>query len=110
MAGTLVLLSAGCAEKKPVTGDYPIQPVTFNQVKLEDAFWAPRVKLNASLTIPYAFQQSEKTGRIKNFDIAAGVEKGSFCSIYPFDDSDVYKIIEGASYSLQTVPDPELDA
>jgi DUF1680 family protein len=111
LAGTLVLLSAGCAEKKTtVSGDYPIQPVTFNQVKLEDAFWAPRVKLNADLTIPYAFKQSEETGRVKNFDIAAGVEKGSFCSIYPFDDSDVYKIIEGASYSLQTVPDPELDA
>jgi hypothetical protein len=111
LAGTIVLLSAGCAEKKTtVSGDYPIQPVTFNQVKLEDAFWAPRVKLNANLTIPYAFKQSEETGRVKNFDIAAGVEKGSFCSIYPFDDSDVYKIIEGASYSLQTVPDPELDA
>jgi len=101
---------AGCSEKKQATGDYPIQPVAFNQVKLEDAFWAPRVKLNAELTIPYAFKQSEETGRVKNFDIAAGVEKGSFCSIYPFDDSDVYKIIEGASYSLQTVPDPRLDA
>ncbi|MFA5815904.1 MAG: glycoside hydrolase family 127 protein [Bacteroidales bacterium] len=101
---------AGCSESKKVSGDYPIQPVAFNQVKLEDSFWAPRVKLNAELTIPYAFKQSEETGRIKNFDVAAGVEKGSFCSIYPFDDSDVYKIIEGASYSLQTFPDPKLDA
>lgn len=101
---------AGCVENKKVPADYPIQPVPFNQVKLEDSFWGPRVKLNAGLTIPYAFRQSEETGRIKNFDIAAGVIKGSFCSIYPFDDSDVYKIIEGASYSLQTVPDPKLDA
>lgn len=110
LAGALLLLAAGCTESKKVSGDYPIQPVAFNQVTLGDAFWAPRVKLNAELTIPYAFKQSEETGRIKNFDIAAGVEKGSFCSIYPFDDSDVYKIIEGASYSLQTVPDPKLDA
>jgi DUF1680 family protein len=36
--------------------------------------------------------------------------EGEFCSTYPFDDSDVYKIIEGASYSLQTFPDPELEA
>lgn len=106
---TLVSLG-GCTGEKEVSGDYPIKPVAFNQVRLEDSFWAPRVKLNAELTIPYAFKQSEETGRVKNFDIAAGVEKGSFCSIYPFDDSDVYKIIEGASYSLQTVPDPELDA
>jgi len=110
LAIALLLLASGCSEKKQVSGDYPIEPVAFNQVKLEDAFWAPRVKLNAGLTIPYAFKQSEETGRVKNFDIAAGVEKGSFCTIYPFDDSDVYKIIEGAAYSLQTVPDPELDA
>lgn len=101
---------AGCSESKKVQADYPIQPVAFNQVKLSDSFWAPRVKLNAGMTIPYAFRQSEETGRIKNFDVAAGVVKGGFCSIYPFDDSDVYKIIEGASYSLQTVPDPKLDA
>ncbi|MDD4645717.1 MAG: glycoside hydrolase family 127 protein, partial [Bacteroidales bacterium] len=100
----------GCTNQKSTSGDYPIQPVAFNQVKLDDAFWSPRVKRNAGLTIPYAFKQSEETGRIKNFDIAAGVEKGSFCSTYPFDDSDVYKIIEGASYSLQTVPDAKLEA
>jgi DUF1680 family protein len=109
-AAIALLFVAGCSEKKATTGDYAIQPVAFNQVKLEDAFWAPRVKLNAELTIPYAFKQSEETGRVKNFDIAAGVEQGKFCTIYPFDDSDVYKIIEGAAYSLQTVPDPKLDA
>ena len=105
-----LIVFTGCSETKKGPADYAIQPVAFNKVKLEDSFWAPRVKLNAELTIPYAFKQSEETGRIKNFDIAAGVIKGSFCSIYPFDDSDVYKIIEGASYSLQTVPDPKLDA
>ncbi len=108
----LILLATSCKETKTAgkSGDYAVTPVAFNQVKLDDSFWAPRVKLNAELTIPYAFKQSEETGRIKNFDIAAGVEQGSFCSIYPFDDSDVYKIIEGAAYSLQTVPDPKLDA
>jgi len=112
MALPLLWMATGCNETKTTTqsGDYPVKPVAFNQVKLEDAFWAPRVKLNAELTIPYAFKQSEETGRIKNFDIAGGTETGSFCSIYPFDDSDVYKIIEGAAYSLQTVPDPKLDA
>jgi DUF1680 family protein len=110
LAALLIVLTASCGNNSQTKGDYPIRPVPFNQVSLQDSFWAPRIRLNASLTIPYAFKQSEETGRIKNFDIAAGVEKGSFCSIYPFDDSDVYKIIEGASYSLQTVPDPKLDA
>jgi DUF1680 family protein len=112
MALPILGMISGCNETTTTTksGDYPVKPVAFNQVKLEDAFWAPRVKLNAELTIPYAFKQSEETGRVKNFDIAGGTLEGSFCSIYPFDDSDVYKIIEGAAFSLQTVPDPKLDA
>jgi len=101
---------SGCSTIPPSAKDYPIQPVAFNRVKLNDHFWLPRIRLNHKLTIPYAFRQSEETGRIKNFEIAAGWEKGSFCSIYPFDDSDVYKIIEGASYSLQIFPDSALEA
>ena len=103
----VVLLLAGC---NPKTKDYPIQPVPFTAVKVNDNFWAPRIKKNHEVTIPIAFKQCEITGRIKNFKIAGKLEKGSFCSLYPFDDSDVYKIIEGASYSLQTYPDKNLDA
>ena len=88
----------------------PIQPVPFTSVKLTDNFWAPKIKKNHEVTIPIAISQSVQTGRIKNFQVAAGMESGEFCSIYPFDDSDVFKIIEGAAYSLQTFPDPELEA
>ncbi len=104
------ILFSGCSQPEKVTGDYPIQPVAFNKVHLSDQFWSPRIRLNHDLTIPYAFQQSEETGRVKNFEIAAGWVEGTFCSIYPFDDSDVFKIIEGAAYSMQMFPDPELDA
>lgn len=90
--------------------DYPISPVPFTQVTLHDHFWLPRILKNTEVTIPIAFQQSEETGRIKNFEIAGGLKKGSFCSKYAFDDSDVFKIIEGASYSLMIKPDPELEA
>ena len=79
-------------------------------MKLTDNFWAPRIKKNADVTIPIAFHYCETTGRIKNFEIAGGIDTGKFQTIYPFDDSDVFKIIEGASYSLQTFPDPKLDA
>ncbi|MDH4220383.1 MAG: glycoside hydrolase family 127 protein, partial [Candidatus Aminicenantes bacterium] len=95
--------------KKIEAPDYPVKPVPFTEVQFNDAFWLPRMETNRSVTIPYAFEQSEETGRIKNFEIAGGLQEGGFCSAYPFDDSDVYKIIEGAAYSLKVHPDPELD-
>lgn len=87
-----------------------IEPVPFTSVKVTDNFWAPRLESNRNSTIPIAIDQSTITGRIKNFEIAGGMAEGEFASEYPFDDSDVFKIIEGASYSLLTYPDPELDA
>jgi DUF1680 family protein len=105
----VVLLMPGCVKKSSPIEDYPIQPVPFTSVKLTDSFWAPRIKKNAGVTIPIAFGYCESTGRIKNFEIAGGLDTGKFQTIYPFDDSDVFKIIEGASYSLQTYPDPKLE-
>lgn len=89
--------------------DYPVQPVSFTNVKVTDHFWAPRIELNQKVTIPIALDQCYKTGRVENFKIAAKLAKGKFQSEYPFDDSDIYKIIEGASYSLQTCPDAMLE-
>lgn len=105
----LIILISGCAKKPSYKADYPIQPVPFTSVKLTDNFWAPRIRKNASVTIPIAFGYCESTGRVKNFEIAAGSDTGKFQTIFPFDDSDIYKIIEGASYSLQTLPDPKLE-
>ncbi|MEA3479737.1 MAG: glycoside hydrolase family 127 protein [Bacteroidota bacterium] len=106
----LLITINSCDQQGERYTDYPIQPVSFNSVKVSDHFWAPRIQRNSEVTIPIAFQQSEETGRIKNFKVAAGMEEGGFCSKYPFDDSDVFKIMEGAAYSLQTFPDPELEA
>ena len=105
----VAVIFSGCSKTKP-SGDYPIQPVPFTSVKLTDNFWAPRIKKNADVTIPIAFGYCESTGRVKNFEIAGGLDTGRFQTIYPFDDSDVFKIMEGASYSLQTYPDPGLEA
>lgn len=106
---SLIFFLPGCVNKT-ISGDYPIQPVPFTSVKLTDNFWAPRIKRNADVTIPIAFGYCESTGRIKNFEIAGGLDTGKFQTTYPFDDSDVFKIIEGASYSLQTYPDPKLES
>jgi len=88
--------------------DYPIQGVPFTQVKLTDNFWLPRIKINHTVTIPASFERCESTGRVKNFEMAAA-KSGKFCTIYPFDDTDIYKTIEGASFSMALYPDKAMD-
>jgi DUF1680 family protein len=89
--------------------DYPIQTVPFTQVKLTDNFWLPRLKTNTDVTIPASFARCESTNRVKNFEMAAA-RSGKFATTFPFDDTDIYKTIEGASYSLSVYPDAKLDA
>ncbi len=91
------------------TPDDPVRPVPFTEVQLRDNFWRNRLETVRKVTIPYAFGQYESTGRLRNFYIAAGVAEGSFCTSYAFDDSDVYKVIEGAAYTLQAHPDTTLE-
>jgi len=113
MMGSLAFLLSftGCTLKqKNANVDYPIRTVAFTSIRVNDNFWAPRIRLNHEVTIPIALNQCYKTGRVDNFLFAAKIKKGSFCTEYPFDDSDIYKIIEGASYSLQTFPDTALEA
>lgn len=89
--------------------DYPVQPVPFTSVKLADKFWSPRIETNRTVTIPASFERCVSTGRVKNFEMAAA-KSGKFCTTYPFDDTDIYKTIEGGSYSLAEYPDKKLDA
>src|SRR3989442_11553771 len=110
------LAAAACfvALAKP-DHDYPVQPVPFTAVHLNDAFWAPRIETNRQVTIPFAFQQCELSGRVGNFERAAKALRGEALTNtnppgYPFDDTDLYKVIEGASYVLSVHPDPKLDA
>jgi DUF1680 family protein len=95
--------------------DYPVQPVPFTRVHLNDVFWAPRIETNRTASIPAAFEQCELTGRVNLFERAARALRGEPLENrrapgYPFDDTDVYKVIEGASYTLSVTPDPKLDA
>ncbi|GAB2815982.1 glycoside hydrolase family 127 protein [Ferruginibacter profundus] len=89
--------------------DYAIKEVNFTQVKLSDNFWLPRIETNRTVTIPASFERCENTGRVKNFVMAAQ-KQGKFCTRYPFDDTDIYKTIEGASFSLAVHPDKKLEA
>ena len=90
--------------------DYPIQPVDIRQVKLTDNFWLPIIERVQQKTIAYAIQKCEEEGRLDNFLIAGGKKEGTVRGAMPFDDTDVYKIIEGASNSLISSPNPQLEA
>ncbi len=87
---------------------YHHTPVPFTQVTIDDSFWSPRIEINRTVTVGYDFQKSEETGRLTNFDKAAGRMAGAHEGIF-FNDSDVFKIIEGAAYALHLHPDPALE-
>lgn len=101
---------AGCLTLAVMTGAgaETLRAVPFTSVRLSDSFWAPRIKLNRETVLPHNFRSCEETGRIRNFDRAAGKLGGGFEGTF-FDDSDVYKVIEGAAYSLHQTRDPELE-
>src|SRR5688572_15062523 len=112
LAAATSILTGIAAQGRP---DYPFQPVPFTSVHLDDVFWAPRIETNRKVTIPVAFQQCERTNRVFHFERAAKALRGEPLDStrppgYPFDDTDVYKVIEGASYTLSVTPDPKLDA
>jgi DUF1680 family protein len=102
----VLLVSTTPAQEKK---DYPITPVSFTAVQVTDDFWGGRIRTNREVTLPYAFQKCEETGRIQNFEVAGGLKKGKFEGLF-FNDSDVYKVIEGAAYALKQQPDPKLEA
>ncbi|KAA5269949.1 glycoside hydrolase family 127 protein [Bacteroides faecis] len=87
---------------------YPIDPVPFTSVKVTDSFWGQRLQASREVTIPLAFSKCEETGRYENFIKAAHPSDTYKVEGFSFDDTDVYKTIEGASYSLQTYPDKKL--
>ncbi|MDR2810687.1 MAG: glycoside hydrolase family 127 protein [Tannerellaceae bacterium] len=102
------LFLAGCAGKE---GEQPfkmIDAVDFSHVKITDNFWAPRLANHATTTLAVCIDQIEnQTGRIRNFENAAKGE-GEHSGIF-FDDSDVYKALEGIAYTLKNNPNPELE-
>lgn len=109
----IFLIACTSAEKEEQDQNsaiYPITAVPFNKVHISDRFWLPKIETNRTVTIPAAFQKCEEMGRLDNFLIAGGKMEGPVKGDMPFDDTDVYKTIEGAAYSMTTFPDPKLDA
>lgn len=110
LAALFGLALSGCRGKRAVTADldYPIRPVPFTQVKLTDSFWAPRLETNRTVSVPYALRMNEETGRVDNFRKAARLMTGPHQG-RRFNDSDVYKAMEAAAYTLRLHPDAALE-
>ena len=110
MLSPLVIISLFCAPAPSSGAEIrKLEPVSYASVRLEDAFWAPRIALNQKVTIRAALDECRKAGNLSNFEIAAGLIEGSLKGSQAYD-SDVYKIIEGAAYGLKIHADPELEA
>ncbi len=90
------------------SGNARLRPLPLDAVALADDFWAARLRVNREVTLPTQHQYCEDTGRIDNFRRAAGKMDVPFQGIY-FNDSDVYKWLEAASWTLATHPDAELE-
>lgn len=84
-------------------------PIPFNRVHIQSPFWSPRLEVSRTVTLQACLDQCERTGRLANFRRAAGKEEGQHHGLC-YDDSDVYKILEGAAYDLMTKREPEVEA
>jgi DUF1680 family protein len=104
VAGAAVL---GIVASVAAAQDYPFRLPAITNATVTGGFWLPRIETNRTVTLKSDFKNCE-AARIPNFRNAAARKWGTFKGI-PFDDSDVYKVIEGAAYTLATHPDPELE-
>lgn len=84
-----------------------LRPVPLSAIELDDAFWTPRLLRMRDITLPSQLEQCERSGRIDNFRRAAGRAALPFQGRF-YNDSDVYKWLEAASYALATRNDPAL--
>ena len=105
----ILMFLTGSIVYAQTTMRHTIKEVPFTQVHLSDNFWSQRIQTNRTVSIPSAFRECEKNGRFDNFALAAGMIKGEHKGDFSFDDTDPYKVIEGASYALAANYDKKLD-
>ncbi len=102
-----ILLNSCSSSGRHDLADQSVTTPSLGSVSVDDSFWTPLIERNRTVTIPYVFVKCEETGRIDNFAIAGGLKKGKHTG-ERYNDSDVFKIIEGACYTLMEKPDPVL--
>ena len=110
LISVFAFLSCNKPKQESPQKSYPISSIDIKNVILTDSFWLPKLKLIQDTTIKHAFEKCAEEGRMENFLIAGKRMEGKVRGKMPFDDTDLYKTIEGASYSLISMPNPTLDA
>ena len=102
------LLTVSCKQPDKQLNDYPIIPLTIDEVEITDGFWAAKIKTSREVTVPHILEFCKETGRIDNFRKAAGEIEGPHLG-ERYNDTDVFKTIEGVSYHLQYAKDESLE-
>jgi DUF1680 family protein len=87
---------------------YPLSAPAIDAVEVTGGFWGDWLHTYRTVTLPHILRRLDSEGRIRNFQHAAGDLPGGFEGTYRFNDSDVYKTLEGMAYSLAVHPDPAL--
>jgi DUF1680 family protein len=106
---SVIMVAVASAATRQSVGDYPVQPVPLSAVKVTGGFWQAKLDTNRTVTIPHILAQNESTGRVDNFRKGAGLMEGEYLG-RRFNDTDIYKIIEAAVYTLADRRDPALEA
>jgi uncharacterized protein len=99
LTGSLLFTTVFCA----TAAGYPMRPAPVGSVTMEGGFWGERMKTQTSVTLPHNFRFLESTGRLANFDRAAGIDAPPHAGNAD-SDSDVFKVLEGAAYTLRLRP------
>jgi DUF1680 family protein len=102
------LVSLNCVAAASESSFVKVRAVPFTDVQITDAFWSPRRETNRVASIPVNFANLEKSKNFENFRLAAQHATIGYSGPV-FMDSDLYKALEAASYSLATHPDPILE-
>lgn len=84
-----------------------LKPAPLTAVTLTDAFWSQRQRVNREVALPSQYRLIEETGRLGNFSRAAGKGDQPFAGLV-FNDSDVYKWLEAAAWTLSVTEDAAL--
>lgn len=95
----VMFFSFSCSEEEETTVEYPLESLKVNEVKITGGFWEPVIKISRENTLPHILNFCETTGRIENFKRAAGLSSGPHIG-ERYNDTDLFKTIEGASYHL----------
>ncbi|MFG2130000.1 glycoside hydrolase family 127 protein [Streptomyces sp. NPDC048751] len=78
-----------------------LRPAT--DAHITGGFWAQRRRTNAEVSVPQGPERLEQAGNLANLRAAAG-GGGAYSGDFPFQDSDVHKWLEAASWQLAEDP------